>query len=356
MRSLFLQKKKLMNTRIYLLFLSVLAVNACSEAGPVTSALAAPNPLSVTAFAETEPVPDNDDAADDPYIMVTPTGRTVIAGTNKRRGVELYTLQGQRLASIDSGRVNNIDGFYDEKTQTFHVAGSNRTNGQVDVYHVTTAPDDIQLALTFDVPLEEPYGLCVSPNLIYVGDKDGRVQSWGWDGSGPVATYLFDSQTEGCVVDTQNNHLYVGEEMTGIWRVDVSGDAAPIMFAPISDTLLVGDVEGLDIYSADNRRVLVASSQGDSTYIAYDLATAELLAKFAITPSGTGSRTESIDGTQDTDGIAVTNASIDGHPKGLLVVQDGFNVDSSGSAANQNFKVIDWRDVEALFTAREVKK
>ena len=345
-----------MKIRTYPICLSLLVLTACTESASVISRVKAPDLLTVTAFAETEPVPDDDDAADDPYIMVTQTGETIIAGTNKRRGVELYNLQGQRLASIDSGRVNNIDGFYHPDTQTFHVAGSNRTSTQVDVYRVTTAPVDIQLALTFDLPITEPYGLCVSPDLIYVGDKDGKVQSWGWDGSGPVATYLFESQTEGCVVDTQNNHLYVGEEMTGIWRVDVSGDAAPIMFAPISDTLLVGDVEGLDIYSADNRRVLVASSQGDSTYIAYDLATAELLAKFAITPSGTGSKTESIDGTQDTDGIAVTNASIDGHPKGLLVVQDGFNVDSSGSAANQNFKVIDWRDVEALFTAREVKK
>jgi 3-phytase len=352
MRSLFLQKKKLMKTRTYPLILSLLVQIACTDSATVTPVVA-PDLLTVTAFAETEPVPDNDDAADDPYIMVTPTGKTIIAGTNKRRGVELYNLQGQRLASIDSGRVNNVDGFYDTKTQTFRVAGSNRTNTQVDVYHVTTAPDDIQLTLTFDVPLKEPYGLCVSPNFIYVGDKDGKVQSWGWDGSGPVSTYLFESQTEGCVVDTQNNHLYVGEEMTGIWRVDLSGDAAPTLFAPIDDSLLVGDVEGLDIYSADDRRVLVASSQGDSTYIAYDLATAELLAKFAIVSGGSEPGTGSVDGTQDTDGIAITSATIDGHPKGLLVVQDGFNIDGDGSAANQNFKIVDWRVVESLFRVEE---
>ena len=356
MRSLFLQKKNLMKIRTYPLFLSLLVLTACTDSASVIPGMKAPDLLTVTAFAETEPVPDDDDAADDPYIMVTQTGKTIIAGTNKRRGVELYNLQGQRLASIDSGRVNNIDGFYNAETQTFQLAGSNRTTTQVDVYRVTTAPVDIQLALTFDLPLAEPYGLCVSPNLIYVGDKEGKVQSWSWDGSGPVATYVFDSQTEGCVVDTQNSHLYVGEEMTGIWRVDLASDTAPTLFVPISDTLLVGDVEGLDIYSSDDRRVLVASSQGDSTYIAYDLTTAELLTKFAITPSGTGSKTESIDGTQDTDGIAVTNANIDGHPKGLLVVQDGFNVDSAGSAANQNFKIVDWRDVEALFTDDETKR
>ena len=143
MRSLFLQKKNLMKIRTYPLFLSLLVLTACTDSASVIPGMKAPDLLTVTAFAETEPVPDDDDAADDPYIMVTQTGETIIAGTNKRRGVELYNLQGQRLASIDSGRVNNIDGFYHPDTQTFHVAGSNRTTTQVDVYRVTTAPVDI---------------------------------------------------------------------------------------------------------------------------------------------------------------------------------------------------------------------
>ncbi|RPG25753.1 MAG: phytase, partial [Gammaproteobacteria bacterium TMED92] len=71
----------------------------------------------------------------------------------------------------------------------------------------------------------------------------------------------------------------------------------------------------------------------------------EQLAKFAIasTPD------DSIDGTQDTDGIAVSNAATSAHPRGLLVVQDGFNVDLDQRALNQNFKILDWRDVENQF-------
>ena len=134
--------------------------------------------------------------------------------------------------------------------------------------------------------------------------------------------------------------------MTGIWRVALDGETPPSLFAATDDQNLVGDVEGLDIYRGESRSVLLASSQGDSSYVAYDLASAVQLAKFAIasTPDG------SIDGTQDTDGIAVSNAEISGHPKGLLVVQDGFNIDQDQRTLNQNFKLIDWRYVQSLFS------
>ena len=55
---------------------------------------------------------------------------------------------------------------------------------------------------------------------------------------------------------------------------------------------------------------------------------------------------DTIDGAEDTDGIAVTHQTLANHPKGILVVQDGFNFDSEQIATNQNFKMIDWRAVE----------
>ena len=300
---------------------------------------------TVTAFAQTEPVPDDDDAADDPYVMVTAAGEVIIAGTNKRRGVELYDLQGRKLAALDSGRVNNVDGVFDSATNAFRIAGSNRTSVQVDVYSVTTAPVALTLASSFDLPMEEPYGLCVSPTAIYVGDTEGLVQAWSWQGEGPLASYRFKTKTEGCVVDTENNALFVGEEMTAIWRIDLSDkDAEPTLFAAVDGEDLVGDVEGLDIYKGAERSVLLASSQGDSTFVAYDLATAEQLGKFSIVATAD----DIIDGAEDTDGIAVTHQTLADHPKGILVVQDGFNFDGKQTATNQNFKMIDWRAVEEV--------
>ena len=56
---------------------------------------------------------------------------------------------------------------------------------------------------------------------------------------------------------------------------------------------------------------------------------------------------------QDTDGIAVAGAALTDYPEGILVVQDGFNTNSNGSSANQNFKLIDWRDVAATFSVEQ---
>ena len=52
-----------------------------------------------------------------------------------------------------------------------------------------------------------------------------------------------------------------------------------------------------------------------------------------------------IDGVSDTDGVAVSAAEIAGFPRGVMVVQDGAD---SGESNRQNFKIVDWRKIEAL--------
>jgi 3-phytase len=57
---------------------------------------------------------------------------------------------------------------------------------------------------------------------------------------------------------------------------------------------------------------------------------------------------KSADGTVDavshTDGLDVSSASLPDFPKGILVVQDDANPTSE---VDQNFKIVDWRSVEA---------
>ena len=59
-------------------------------------------------------------------------------------------------------------------------------------------------------------------------------------------------------------------------------------------------------------------------------------------------RPQTISSAEITDGIAVTHQTLANHPKGILVVQDGFNFDSEQIATNQNYKMIDWRAVEEI--------
>jgi 3-phytase len=51
----------------------------------------------------------------------------------------------------------------------------------------------------------------------------------------------------------------------------------------------------------------------------------------------------------DTDGLDVTARNLGGaFGQGMLVVQDGFNVDSTGRALPQNFKLVPWAKIQSL--------
>ena len=52
-----------------------------------------------------------------------------------------------------------------------------------------------------------------------------------------------------------------------------------------------------------------------------------------------------IDGVSETDGLSVSSMPLPGYPAGVMSVQDGYNV---APGENQNFKVVDWRAVQAL--------
>ncbi|MEU0585502.1 phytase [Streptomyces sp. NPDC006132] len=175
-------------------------------------------------------------------------------------------------------------------------------------------------------------------------------------------------QVEGMVVDPVNKVLYAGQEDVGIWRMpaDLGGrpklidkvreygvpatyDEATEECAPGADpgyggTHLSADVEGLTLLDeGDGDGYLLASSQGDNTFAAYDREVSddnEYESGFRIT-SGT------VDGSEECDGAAVLNAPLGSrYPNGLLVVQDGHNTpdetDADGEVRdNTDFKFVD---------------
>tara|TARA_A100001037_G_scaffold302112_1_gene333042 strand:- start:852 stop:1808 length:957 start_codon:yes stop_codon:yes gene_type:complete len=299
---------------------------------------------------ETVPVFDSSDAADDAVILYTSEGqKALIVGTNKRRGLELYNLTGTRVGYINTGRLNNVDAKQGDAPGIFLLAASNRTTNTIDIFKADIINETITLIASYALTIQEPYGLCVSPKWIFVGNKEGIVQMWAWDGRGPVSELTFASQTEGCVVDRTQQSLYVGEENHGIWKAKIRGESLepPHLFKGLeTSSMLVADIEGLDIYYSDQGNALFASSQGDNSYVAYNLDTGKLLSKFYIVDT-TKSK---IDGTSDTDGISIFSSALPGFPAGILVVQDGFNTNAQGKPENQNFKIIDMADIKIHFT------
>jgi len=335
--------------------------------------------VSVLASAETVPVIDGSDAADDPAIWINARNPAAswVVGTNKRRGLEVYDLAGARHARVDAGRVNNVDLRTVEVSgaEVVVVGGTNRTTDTIDVWALdqeTGALTDL-LAAPIPADLDDPYGFCLyrSPKngALYAiaTDKAGGAAQWHLADTGTgklrgerVRTIHTETQPEGCVADDANGVLYIGEEGLGVWRLgaepDDAADAKQLIATvrpeeeadapdPDSRHRLTADVEGLAIYAppdaAPEAGYLVASSQGNWTYVVFDRSPPHAYRGTFRIADGDG-----IDGTGETDGIDIVAVPVGAdYPKGLLVVQDGYNVDPAGEKQNQNFKYVSWADV-----------
>lgn len=317
---------------------------------------------SVQAVRETTPVATSGDAADDPAIWRNPAdpSKSLIIGTDKEWGLHAYDLTGALVASVQAGKVNNVDLRSDVTINGkpgVLVAASDRTEdpkGRIALYALETSPVSLRRLGHPSVESDgvgEVYGFCLwrrAADAVFaiIPFNNGDVRTYALDLSGdtPTATLVRDvklgSQTEGCVVDDRTGLLYVAEEEIGIWRMsaDPQDTQAPVMIARIDGVNLIPDIEGLAIIpEGETGGHLIASSQADSaggggksTYAAYDLETDQLTAHFRVTGSG------KVDGATDTDGLEFADGDF-GAPfeDGLFVVQDGDNAPD-----NQNFKLV----------------
>ena len=348
----------------------------CSLTALLESAEADSQPAdtrTVTATVETEPVDDPCDAADDPAIWLNEEdpAASLIVATNKVRGLLVYALDGSVVSRLDSGRINNVDlrsGIRVGGAETIVVAGTNRTTMTLDI--LTLDPGSGRLS-PLGEPIDpefadEPYGICLyhsaaSGDLyVFANAQDGAVGQWRLDDDGrggltgaPVRSWMLASQPEGCVADDANGWLFIGEEEAAIWRFDAEPTASTDRPTVVDRTTLgepgggrlAADVEGLALYAPPGGGArdgfLVASSQGNHTYVVYDRSPPHAYrGTFRIAGEG------AIDGTEETDGIDLVAAPVGpDYPAGLLVVQDGFNYDAEGSRINQNFKLVSWDDV-----------
>jgi 3-phytase len=318
----------------------------------------------VFASVETEPVASANDAADDPAIWVHPTdpSRSLIIGTDKKNGLEVYDLAGKRVQRLPDGRMNNVDlryGFALGGKQVAIVAATNRTDQTVALYavdangHLSNVADG-----KVATGMADPYGLCMYRSaggeyFVFANDGDtGHFKQWQLEARGDrvgarlVREFGVGSQAEGCAADDGTGALYIAEEDVGLWRYSAAPDGgdARTSIDTVANGHLTADAEGVTLYyGPGDSGYLIVSSQGSNDYNVYRRdGDNKFIGKFAIVQSPA-----SIDGTSDTDGIDVTGAALGpAFPHGVFVAQDGKN---TSPAAPQNFKLVPWeRIAEAL--------
>ena len=313
---------------------------------------------TVTAKVETVPVDHSGDAADDPCVWLHPTDLTqsVIIGTDKQGGLNVYTLSGQRLQYRADGDINNIDlryGFPLGSARVALVGGTNRSNRTLQFWKVN-ADRTLSTAggIAVSSAIGDVYGFTLYRSATtgkyyaFVVDKDsGVIEQYELDGSTGVVrgtrVRQFDNGniSEGLVADDAHGYLYASEETVGVWRygAEPGAGATRTKVVSVGTNDVVADVEGLSLYQrSDGTGYLIASSQGNSTYAVFNrLPPHAYRGSFKVGAGAT------IDGTSDTDGLDVTNVNLgSAFPEGLFIAQDGAN-----TGGNQNFKLVSWGDI-----------
>lgn len=312
---------------------------------------------------ETDPMPQWGDAADDPALWLHPRNpeQSLILGTNKRQGLFVYDLSGREVQRLAIGRLNNVDVRYNVRWQGQDVdlaAASNRDINAISLFAIDRESRELTLVTEVPTTLPNVYGLCLYQQRetgsisVFINDEDGRYQQYGIDAEGDhwsgtlQREFSVQSQPEGCVANDRTGQLFVGEEDVGIWVTSANATDAPVLepVAMIGD-LLHDDVEGLAIYAAPDADYLLASSQGNNSYVLFEsVPPYRPIGAFRIGMAVNGK--EVIDGASETDGLEVISADLGGiYSEGILIVQDGRNVTPEQP---QNFKLVPWRDVRAV--------
>ena len=325
---------------------------------------------TVLPIAETAPMPDGDDAADDSAIWVNTSdpARSLIIGTNKRRGLFVYDLAGKELSKREDGRMNNVDLRQNVVVGSFSgdlVAATNRDKKTIDVYGFDGAAAALAPLLSIPTGFNDPYGLCLyrsakSGDLYVIANNadDGVVGQWRIVSHGSaldaeqLRNFGVGSQAEGCAADDENGVLFVAEEDVGLYAYWAEPDAAKehnnarLIVDTVNKGHLTADAEGITILKTpDGGGYVIVSSQGSNSYNVYDRAPPfAFRGAFQIGP------------TSEENGIDVVGANLGGpFSEGLFVAQDGYNYPGTAESrrANQNFKLVPWAQIRAALKLPE---
>ena len=334
--------------RAILIFLSIVLVSCGSQNDAVV----------VDYVAETKPVNSVGDAADDPAIWVNELNpqQSLIFGTDKRKGIHVYSLDGSELGFSELGATNNVDvRVLDE---TLYIATSNRTTSTIDLWSINKS-DAYEFFNKHKDPFKRlnsksyeanmnVYGICLglyNNDLVALLTEEEGVALQFWNLSDEKLLNTINliedeidppsngNEAEGCVFDDENETFFVSREGNdGILKAFSTQDQAFIKAIDSRDGNINGDPEGVAIYkTSNNEGFLIVSSQGDSTFNVYDRQYPyNFKYKFSVT------------NVADTDGLDIVNYKFsEQFNDGLMVVQDGYNTPN-----NQNFKIISVSEIK----------
>lgn len=304
------------------------------------------------------------DAADDPAIWFNreKPDESLILGTNKMGGIHVYDMNGKELQYIQAGCINNIDlrdDFEYKGKNVVIVTASNCSNNSFSLFYIdkeTKLLSDMILDIKSSVNLV--YGICMYKSeitgkfYVIINSEDSEVEQWELINENDelnaklVRQFKVSSRPEGMVADDKEGLLYIGVEEEGILKIKAEPEfdfqTIWVNQSHPVDPYISSDIEGIALYKANAKTYLIASSQGNFSFAIFEIGEPDkYLTSFIIEDNH-------IDGVEETDGIDIISLPInENFPKGMLVVQDGFNF-INDTIQRQNFKYISMERIEKL--------
>ena len=310
---------------------------------------------------ETTPVPHSGDAADDPALWVDRRhpGRSLVIGNDKKGGLEVYNLRGERRQ-----RITSADSFWGnvDVRQRVRIGGERldvvaAMNRGLRIFTVDAGRRLVSIVDTVgdeSLPTGGGEGLCLYESrvdgrvYVFVIRRDGRLRQFritdpdrdGRLGITRVRQFQVGSEAEGCVADPVTGALYVSEEVVGVWRYGAEPSAGPAR--TMVDRVrprghVAADAEGITLVERGRRGVLIVSAQSSgrpnkSYFTVYARrAGNDFIGSFRI---ATGHRA---DMCSRTDGIhAYAGRLGKAFPEGIFICQDDRN--TAPRRGLQNFK------------------
>ena len=321
---------------------------------------------SLTAAFETPVMASEGDAADDPAIWIDENGGGFIAGTDKQAGLYVYTLDGEERDFFPVGPVNNVDlraGFLFEGRPHLLLVMSNDEINTIEMMLYDPADDRFFRpdGATYQTGTLSPYGICLGRTengefQAGITTKSGRYEQFQISANGSelavesVRTFSTLIQTEGCAFDDRTQSLYLAQEEGDLLKYSSrpADSDVPTEIAEAGNYGMLADLEGVNVYEdGESGGYVLVSSQGNNSYVAFDLPSLTYAGRFRIVDG-------EVDGVSTTDGIAAISTPTERFPEGFLVVQDDMDDTSvSEPRKKQNFKIVDWRDIEAVLNTND---
>lgn len=303
---------------------------------------AGPRTAQIAPLIETAPTAQSDANA---AVLVPSENGAFIIGSSESGGVEVYGLDGARIAATPGGAIAGVDARYGAPTPdgraVWTVAGLDGGANRLRLYEYApgAAPVD---RTTRNIDL----GFAGESLCLFRDPRDATLYAFALGGDGQIAQYMVSQSAEGydarlvrelrlasevsyCTVDDADGDLYVAEQGVGFWRFDADPEAEVV--PELIDAVRLGRVTeeagGLAVYN----HYLIGSDASANRFHLYDRANDHAyIGSFTLV------------GVEAAGGLNALSTPLGAaFPAGALVAMDDENT------AGANYKLVSFTDITA---------